>query len=67
MMTLTPDDAELLKDLRGLGKPLFDGNDTDGSFFPVSEDDSIFLRHMDDVVDTSPDEHTEPSEKWTTR
>ena len=29
-MTSTPDDAELLKDLRGLGKPpLIDGNDTD--------------------------------------
>ena len=59
-MTSTPsfdgNDAELLKDLRGLGKPpLFDGNDTDVSFFPVSEDDSILLRHMDDVVDTSPD------------
>ena len=55
-MTSTPDDAELLKDLRRLGKPpLFDGNDTDVSFFPVSEDDSILLRHMDDVVDTSPD------------
>ena len=41
-MTHTPDDAELLKDLRGLGKPpLFDGNDIDVSFFPVSEDDSI--------------------------
>ena len=65
MMTSTPDDAELLEDLRGPGKPsLFDGNDTDVSFFPVSEDDSILLRHMDDVVDTSPGE---PSEKWTTR
>ena len=52
------DDVELLKDLRGLGKPpLFDGNDTDVSFFPVSEDDSILLRHMDDVMDTGPDEH----------
>ena len=50
-MTSTPDDAEL-----GLGKPpLFDGNDTDVSFYPVSEDDSTLLRHMDDVVDTSPD------------
>ena len=37
------DDAELLKDLRGLGKP------------PLFEDDSILLRRMDDVVDTSPD------------
>ena len=54
--TSTPDYAELLKDLRGLGKPQsFDENDTDASFFPVSEDDSILLRHMDDVVDTSPD------------
>ena len=52
------DDAELLKDLRGLGKPpLFAGNDTDVSFFPVSEDGSILLHHMDDVVDTGPDEH----------
>ena len=35
-MTSTLDDAELLKDTRGLGKPpLFDGNDTDVSFFPV--------------------------------
>ena len=57
-MTSTPDDAELLKDLRGLDKPpLFDGNYNDVSFFPVSEDDSILLRHMDDVVDTGPDEH----------
>ena len=55
-MTSTPDDAELPKDLRGLGKPpLFDGNDTDVSLFPMSEDDSILLRHMDDVVDTGPD------------
>ena len=68
MMTSTPDDAELLKDLRGLGKPpLFDGNGTDVSFFPVSEDGSILLRHMDDVVDTSPDNTTEPSKKRTTR
>ena len=44
-VTSTPDDAELLKDLRGLGKPQsFDENDTDASFFPVSEDDSILLR-----------------------
>ena len=57
-MTSTPDDAELLKDLRGLGKPpLFDGNGTDVIFFLVSEDDSILSRHMDDVVDTGPDEH----------
>ena len=57
-MTSTPDDAELLKDLRGLGKPpLLDGNYTDMSFFPVSEDDSILERHMDDVVGTGPDEH----------
>ena len=55
-MISRPDDAELLKDLRGLGKPqLFDENHTDASFLPVSEDDSILLRHMDDVVDTSPD------------
>ena len=52
------DDAELLKDLRGLGKPpLFDWNDTVVSFFPVAEDDSILLRRMDGVVDTGPDEH----------
>ena len=39
-----------------MGKPpLFDGNVTDMSLFPVSEDESILLRHMDDVVDTSPD------------
>ena len=57
-MTSTPDGAELLKDLRGLGKPpFFDGNNTDVSFFTVSEDDSILLRHMDDLVDASPDEH----------
>ena len=57
-VTSTPDDAELLKDLRGPGKPpLFDGNDTDASFFPVSEDDSILLRRIHDVVDTGPDEH----------
>ena len=56
-VTSTPDDAELLKDLRGLGKPqLLDEFDTDASFFPVSEDDSILLRHMNDVVDTSPDQ-----------
>ena len=55
-MTSTPDDAELLKDPRGLDKPpLFDENDTDMSPFPVSEDDSIILRHMDDMVDTNPD------------
>ena len=49
-MFSTPDDVEVLKDLRGLGKPpLFNGNDTDVSFFFVSEDDSILLRHMDDV------------------
>ena len=55
-MTSTPDDAELLKDPRGLDKPpLFDENDSDMSLFPVSEDDSIFLRHMDDMVDTNPD------------
>ena len=55
-ITSTLDDAELLKDLGGLGKPqLFDENYTDASFFTVSEDDSILLRHMDDVVDTSPE------------
>ena len=37
------DDAELLKDLTGLDKP------------PSSEDDSILLLHMNDVVDTNPD------------
>ena len=43
-MISTPDDPELLKELRGLGKPqLFDENDTDASFFPVSEDDSILF------------------------
>ena len=58
-MTSTPDDAELLKDLRGPGKPpLFDENDTDVSFFPVSEDNSILLRHITDI---------EPSKKWPTR
>ena len=51
MTTSMPDDAELLKDLRGLGKPpVFDGNDTDVSFFPMSEDDSILLRHMDNQM-----------------
>ena len=42
-----------------MGKPpLFDGNnDTDVSFFRVSEDDSILLRRIDDVVDTGPDEY----------
>ena len=50
-MTSTPD----VEELRGLGKPpLFD---TDVSFFLVSEDDSILLRRMDDVVDTGPDKH----------
>ena len=33
------DDAELLKDLRGLGKPLLFENDADGNFCLVSEDD----------------------------
>ena len=43
-MISTPDDAELLKDLRGPGRPqLFNENDTDASFFPVSEDDSILF------------------------
>ena len=57
-VTSTLDDAELLKDLRGLDKPqLFVENDTDVSFFPVSEDDPILLRRMDDVVNTGPNEH----------
>ena len=57
-VTSTRHDAELLMDLRGLGKPpLFDGNDADVSFFLVSEDDSILLRRTDDVVDTGPGEH----------
>ena len=44
--------------MQGLGKPpLFDGNDTDVSFFLVSEDDSILLRRIDYVVDTGPGEH----------
>ena len=54
------DDAELLKNLRGLGKPPLLENDADGNSCSVSEDDSILLRHMDDVVDTGPE-----SEKWT--
>ena len=55
-VTSTPDDAELLKDMRGLVKPqLFDESDTDASSFLVSEDDSTLLRHMNAVVDTSPD------------
>ena len=37
------DDAEMLKDLTGLGKP------------PLSEDDSILLLHMNGVADTNPD------------
>ena len=49
------DDAELLKDLRVLGKPPLFETDADGNLFLVSEDDSILLRHMDDVVDTGPD------------
>ena len=49
------DDAELLMDPKGLGKPPLFEDDADENFFPVSEDDSILLRHMDDVVDTSPD------------
>ena len=55
------DDAELLKDLIGLD-PLFE--DDAANFFLVSEDDSILLRHMDDVVDSSPDKY---QDKWTTR
>ena len=51
-VTSTEDDAELLKDLRGLDKPpLFDENDTYMSFFLVSEDDSTLLRHMEDALD----------------
>ena len=42
----------MLKDLIGLD-PLFE--DDAANFFLVSEDDSILLRHTDDVVDTSPD------------
>ena len=54
--TSSLDYGDLLMDLRGLGKPpLFDGNDTDSSFFLVSEDDSVLGRHVDDVADTSPD------------
>ena len=49
------DDAELLKDLIGLGKPPLFEDDADENFFPVSEDDSILLFHMNDVVDTNPD------------
>ena len=49
------DDAELLKDLIGLGKPPLFEDVADENFFPVSEDDSILLLHMNDVVDTSPD------------
>ena len=49
------DDAELLKDLIGLGKPPLSEDDSDENFFPVSEDDSILLLHMNDVVDTNPD------------
>ena len=49
------DDAELLKDLTGLGKPPLFEDDVDENFFPVSEDDSILLLHMNDVVDTNPD------------
>ena len=65
------DDAELLKDQRGLGKPpFFDRNDTHVSFFPASEDDSIlfcvtwmtwWIRVQTSVTDTV------LSEKWTTR
>ena len=46
------DDAELLKDLIGLDKPPLFEDDADDNFFPVSEDDSIHLRHMDDVVES---------------
>ena len=49
------DDAELLKDLIGLDQPQLFEDDADENFFPVSEDDSILLLHMNDVVDTNPD------------
>ena len=49
------DDAELLTDVIGLDQPPLFEDDADENFFPVSEDDSIFLRRMSDVVDTSPD------------
>ena len=49
------DDAEPLKDLIGLDEPPLFEDDADENFFPVSEDDSILLRHMNDVVDTNPD------------
>ena len=49
------DDAELLKDLIGLDQPPLFEDDADEDFFPVSEDDSILLSHMSDVVDTRPD------------
>ena len=42
-MISTPDDAELLKDLRGLGKPPLFEDDADENFFPVSEDDSVLF------------------------
>ena len=51
------DDAELLKDLRGPGKPpSFDGKDADVNVLCLKTIRS-YLRHMEDVVDTSPDEH----------
>ena len=67
-MTSTPDDAELVKDLRDVGKPhLFDGND-DVSFFPVSEDDSILFRVAWMTWWIRVQMNTrEPSERWTTR
>ena len=44
----------MLKDLIGLDQPpLFE--DDAANFFLVSEDDSILLRHINDVVYTSPD------------
>ena len=49
------DDAELLKDLIGLGKPPLLEDDAEENFFLVSEDDSILLLHMNNVMDTNPD------------
>ena len=62
------DDAELLMDLRGLGKPLLCENDADGNFFPVSEDDSILFASiwMTWWIRVQMNT-TEPSENWTSR
>ena len=66
-MTSTPDDAELLKELRGLDKPpSFDGKDADVSFFLVSEDDSILVAWMMWWIRVQMIS-TDPSEKWPTR